>query len=477
MEKTIIRLKRKIENLSAIVRRLENFEEGIPQIEVDLLLEELRRMYEVALSLNELSVVSHLQPKVPQLEKQEVINAEIALNAADTTIESIAPMAKAMSPTVVEVVEHKGMKIVDSLEEDTHLKEETVEDTKIIEIGLNEKIDTDTITNEVLSKEEVAPLFVPEAHASETVQPNPEMPTLEQLEGANNEELFADGPLATSNFESSSILEPEATQKLVLTEDSIQSIQERSVDTEASKPLLQAEILAQEKQSPTLWEKLQGQQPNQSFADVLQSQQSIVDRLVEEKIQVTSIPKSTHLATSNISADRPMESTKLGSTNIEHVKPEVQDSPLPQSTNSSQPISTAKTATASIFTSEHPASPSLFDYFKQAPIDQGAPGTARVLGDSLNKYCPSVEENLEQQTSKHKVADLRAIININDKFSFMNELFHNNMKAYNDFIIRLNSINNREEALQIVSNVASQYNWDMDSLTVKTFYNLLDRKY
>ena len=59
----------------------------------------------------------------------------------------------------------------------------------------------------------------------------------------------------------------------------------------------------------------------------------------------------------------------------------------------------------------------------------------------------------------------------------MNELFHNNMKGYNDFIIRLNALNDRNEALQYVQTISEQYNWDNDSLATKTFFDIFDKKF
>ena len=59
----------------------------------------------------------------------------------------------------------------------------------------------------------------------------------------------------------------------------------------------------------------------------------------------------------------------------------------------------------------------------------------------------------------------------------MNELFRNNMKGYNDFIMKLNALNSRDEALSYVHEIAEQYKWDDESLTVKTFYSIFDRKF
>ena len=118
---------------------------------------------------------------------------------------------------------------------------------------------------------------------------------------------------------------------------------------------------------------------------------------------------------------------------------------------------------------------SLFDYLKGDKVEERP--TVRTLADTLNHPSRNIEDQLETTVRSKKVDDLRTIININDKFSFMSELFRNNMKAYNDFILRLNSIAEREEALACVAEVAEQYKWDVNSLVVKNFYKIFDRKF
>lgn len=114
------------------------------------------------------------------------------------------------------------------------------------------------------------------------------------------------------------------------------------------------------------------------------------------------------------------------------------------------------------------AAPSLFDYFKTPVQDNN---TQRTLADTLGG------QMRQHAVRTDKVHDLRTVININDKFSFMSELFHNNMKGYNDFILRLNAIDGRDEALAYVGTIAEQYSWDNESLAVKTFYSIFDRKF
>jgi len=115
---------------------------------------------------------------------------------------------------------------------------------------------------------------------------------------------------------------------------------------------------------------------------------------------------------------------------------------------------------------------SLLDYLRHPVQEQPA---TRTLGESLGGGS-SAESGFER-TMARKVDDLRTVININDKFSFMSELFRNNMRAYNDFIMYLNTLNSRDEALAYVKQVAEQYKWDENSLAVKAFYKVFDMKF
>ena len=116
---------------------------------------------------------------------------------------------------------------------------------------------------------------------------------------------------------------------------------------------------------------------------------------------------------------------------------------------------------------------SLFDYLSRNQVTQ----QQQTIGDRFGQEHENISERISQQTSSHKVSDLRTVININDKFSFVGTLFHNNMRAYTDFILRLNAIDNRDEAIEYISEVAQQYNWNMESIEVKTFNRILDRKF
>ena len=114
-----------------------------------------------------------------------------------------------------------------------------------------------------------------------------------------------------------------------------------------------------------------------------------------------------------------------------------------------------------------PQQSSLLDYLKHPTEDRP---TTRTLGESL--LSPKNDTPLEK-----KVDDLRTVININDKFSFMSELFKNNMRAYNDFIMYLNGLTSREEAMAYVTETADRYQWDNNSTAVQTFYKVFNKKF
>lgn len=112
---------------------------------------------------------------------------------------------------------------------------------------------------------------------------------------------------------------------------------------------------------------------------------------------------------------------------------------------------------------------SLLDYLTRRTDEQS---TSTTIGDRLGL---SAQHSVD--TFVKKVDDLRTVININDKFSFMSELFRNNMRAYNDFIMQLNSMTSREEALMHVKQVASEYGWNEGSATVQSFWKIFDKKF
>ena len=136
------------------------------------------------------------------------------------------------------------------------------------------------------------------------------------------------------------------------------------------------------------------------------------------------------------------------------VEPEPIATPKPEPETTAEPEPEPRTEPAK-------QQASLLDYLKHPQEEHPL---QRTLGESLG-------------ANSRKVDDLRTVININDKFSFMSELFKNNMRAYNDFILTLNDIKSREEALAVVAETSKQYQWDENSSAVQTFYKIFDKKF
>ena len=253
----------------------------------------------------------------------------------------------------------------------------------------------------------------PEQEATEA----PELPSLDEIEGNPNDGIFED--------------ETEDATIEDMTEHEVEAPVEPEPEVETPA---ESEQNTQSATAPqTLWEKLQTPESSTTIADRINTGRTISDLLSETAAEPVAVSK-----------------------------PDTEPAQ-----ESDAPTNTAETNPAS----EPAPQPSLFDYLHS---NQPQQKNTRTLADSLSEISNRTSEPI---ANTGKVQDLRTIININDKFSFMNELFHNNMKGYNDFILRLNSLTDRQEALDYVGTIADQYNWDNESLAVKTFYSIFDRKF
>ncbi len=84
--------------------------------------------------------------------------------------------------------------------------------------------------------------------------------------------------------------------------------------------------------------------------------------------------------------------------------------------------------------------------------------------------------NKESRTLTHNkpVNDLMSAIGINDRFTFIRELFNNDNKAFESAIVKLNSAPDYKNAYAYMEN---NYEWDMDSEPVLLLLDIVKRKY
>ena len=382
MKKVSKSLTAHLARLTELVTRIENSDKKTAQIDIDILLDELREMYDYVYRMPaETEAAAEERPTEPETEPAAVAEPASAVASVSAAV-AITESAAATEP---EPVTEAGQQT------------ETTPEMAVLMVD-----------------NEAEPVFAEEPETAIAADNANSQPTMEELEGQPNDELFAEeAPHAVE--------EPQAQP-----------------------------VPTNEEQPKTLWEKLQGSQSGSTIAEKIGSAKSISD-LMEEKAAQQKEAAET-VATETVVA--------------ETVTPIEEPAPETAAAETAAPQAAAEETTA--------AQPSLFDYFKSSAQDTPAP---RTLADTLGAKAAQAAIANNTNPRPDRVHDLRTIININDKFSFMNELFHNNMKGYNDFILRLNAIDNREEAQTYVDSIASQYSWDNESITVKTFYSIFNRKF
>jgi hypothetical protein len=105
------------------------------------------------------------------------------------------------------------------------------------------------------------------------------------------------------------------------------------------------------------------------------------------------------------------------------------------------------------------------------------------LNDSMAKSTSSLNDSykssgsLAERLTNSKIKDLKSVIGINEKFAFITELFAGSNESYNESIHNLNNCNDSSEAKNILNDLSIANDWNLDSKTVASFIELLDRRY
>jgi hypothetical protein len=88
------------------------------------------------------------------------------------------------------------------------------------------------------------------------------------------------------------------------------------------------------------------------------------------------------------------------------------------------------------------------------------------------------DKSIATKLQKHPVSDLKKSIGINEKFSFINELFDGDLNAYNSAIEKLNGSNNFDEAITFLqTELIVKYNWNGESESFLKLRDLVDRRF
>lgn len=87
------------------------------------------------------------------------------------------------------------------------------------------------------------------------------------------------------------------------------------------------------------------------------------------------------------------------------------------------------------------------------------------------------DHSLGAQFQNAKVHDLTKAISINDKFTYIKELFNNKGEEFSAAITSLNQCRNMEEAFTCLEGLKQKYFWDSTSTTYLSLCDLLRRKF
>lgn len=112
------------------------------------------------------------------------------------------------------------------------------------------------------------------------------------------------------------------------------------------------------------------------------------------------------------------------------------------------------------------------------PAEKPSVSTAapqRSLNDLFNEQ--KEDRSLSAQFQHAKVHDLTKAISINDKFTFIKELFQNRGEEFSAAIQKLNQCANLEAAFDCLENYKKQYFWDSTSTAYLALCDLLRRKF
>jgi hypothetical protein len=85
---------------------------------------------------------------------------------------------------------------------------------------------------------------------------------------------------------------------------------------------------------------------------------------------------------------------------------------------------------------------------------------------------------LVEKLRRQRVEDLKKSMSINQRFMFVNTLFHGDIQKFDETIIYLNQCPSREDAMDYIEkNCFQKHGWDIETEEVQEFLDMLDKLY
>ncbi len=97
---------------------------------------------------------------------------------------------------------------------------------------------------------------------------------------------------------------------------------------------------------------------------------------------------------------------------------------------------------------------------------------------SVNERLNTSKTELADKLKKSPIKDLKVFIGLNKRFSYINFLFNNNTRQYDEAIDKINGSANYEAAMNYIdSELIPKYKWKAEDETVAEFYNIVERRF
>jgi len=95
----------------------------------------------------------------------------------------------------------------------------------------------------------------------------------------------------------------------------------------------------------------------------------------------------------------------------------------------------------------------------------------------VDKFLEKNDISIAANMSHNQIINIKKAIGINEKFLFINELFHGNMHDYNLALDKFNSYETVYEAGHFIDELKSKNNWKTDENPFNQFVDIIKRKY
>jgi hypothetical protein len=101
-------------------------------------------------------------------------------------------------------------------------------------------------------------------------------------------------------------------------------------------------------------------------------------------------------------------------------------------------------------------------------------GAKQTVNDKLNQP----HNELNDKLRKAPIKDLKTFIGLNKRFSYINFLFSNDARLYDESIEKINNSSNYDEAMSYIeSTLGNRLHWNQQDEMVAEFYNIVERRF